>query len=363
MRTKDVLLLLLLFALALSVSGCFRKTTIISCGSPDVIIGERCCLDNNNNNVCDDEDLRGNITTPGVCGNNICENETEDCTNCWKDCGACKKIVYIYVPRNFTLAELTYDLNSLTRDGIKFRKDITALNNVSNFFYFSEPVPRHIAEFMGIKYGLLKESRMILLNHIFLESYYVNSSSSLLNYVNFSNWYITHTLRNKDLAEYEARIGSGAAKADYPTQPTGYQKEFRYEEWEFRNYTKDEHVVYDNVTLLDDGTAEAVYASITKYNVTYKYHYYDNQEFGVKEAFKSVEEKRLGYTHSLSFICARNLVITIYNYDYNTKQYAGMSQDTIAAQVLVNRAALKAQAEEIERVCDQKYSNKVFTYT
>jgi hypothetical protein len=40
-----------------------------------------------------------------------------------------------------------------------------------------------------------------------------------------------------------------------------------------------------------------------------------------------------------------------------------MSQDTIAAQVLVNRAALKAQAEEIERVCDQKYSNKVFTYT
>jgi hypothetical protein len=363
MEKREVLLIVLAAVLLISVSGCLKKTTITGCDSPDVVIGERCCIDANGNGVCDDQDLKENISTEGVCGNSICENETENCTACWKDCGACKKVVYIYVPRNFTMVELKSDLDALGRDGIKFRKDINALNNVSNFFYFSEPVPRHIAEFMGIRYSLLKESRVILLSHVFLDSYYVNSSSSLLSFVNFSNWYITHTIRAADMTEYETRISSGKSKEDYPTQPTGYQKEFRYDDWDFRNYTKHEDVIYDYVRLLDNDTAEAVFASITEYNVTYMTHYYDNKEFGVKESFSSTEEKRLGYTHSLSFACSRNLVITLYDYSYDTEHYGGMGKDTIDAQLALNRARLGSKAAEIGQLCESKYSNKIFTYS
>jgi hypothetical protein len=364
MKKREVLLLFLVFALALSVSGCFKRTVVVSCSSPDVIIGERCCRDNNANSICDDEDLKGNTSTADVCGNNVCENGTgENCTTCWKDCGACKTIVYIYVPRNFTLAEITQDLDAMTRESVKFRKDINALNNVSNFFYFGRPVTRHVAEFMSVPYDLLKDSRKILLSHILLESYYVNGSDSLFSYVNSSHWYLTHTIISSDRSEYEQRIASGKATKDYPTQPTGYQKELRYDDWEYKNFTKKEQGIYNNITTLGEEGVEAVYASITNYSIAYKYHYYDNKEFGLKEAFRYQEEKYLSYVHSLSFVCARNLVITLYSYDYNPIEYTGMNQGIIQEQVVYNRAGLRDRADAIKRTCDRKYSNKIFTYS
>lgn len=365
MARKEVLaglFILALVILVMTISGCWKKTEVIVCSAPLTVIGEECCLDADNDTVCDPEALDATNFTAGVCGNDVCENETEDCTNCWKDCGACKKIVYIYYPRNFTLAELTHDLNVLTRDGIKFKKDITALNNVSNFFYFDKAVPRYFADFMGIKYKFLGNSRMVVLNNIFLEDYYVNDSNSLFNYVNFSSWYLVHNIRNADMARYDARISSGKAKEDYPTQPTGYQKQFRYADWEFKNYTKKEDVFFDNVTLLDNGMVESLYASMTHYNITYKYHEYYDKDVGTLEAFKDVKETRLSYVHTVTLTCARNLAITVYEYDFDS-EYCRINEECLLVQVKKNRAALVAQADRMRAICDEKYSNKIFIYT
>ncbi|MBW2971917.1 hypothetical protein KY359_02675 [Candidatus Woesearchaeota archaeon] len=364
MAVKEVLAVLFLVVLVM-ISGCGDKE---ECWPPMVMLGDTCCMDADNNLECDaeavgaaEENITVNITAP-VCGDGICDNETESCTDCWKDCGACKKIVYIYVPRNFTLAELQNDLNILTRDGIKFKKDIDALNNVSNFFYFSKTVPRYYADFMGIRYKFLDNSRMIVLNHIFLEPYYVNSSELLFNYVNISNWYFMYDIRTREATRYDNRIITNSALKDYPTQPTGYQKQFRYEDWEFRNYTREENVMFDNTTILDNGMVESLFASITNYSVNYKYHEYFEKDSGITlEGIREVDEVRLGYTHALSFICARNLVITLYNYDYDAT-YCRINEECLLKQIDMNRAALIMQAKRMKDVCDKKYSNKVMIY-
>jgi hypothetical protein len=346
----------------LLITGCGKDTP--DCPENTTFLNESCCYDLNTNYICDLDEVN-NITEtdiPAICGNDVCENKTENCSNCWQDCGACKRIIYRYIPRNFTLGEIKQDLNEEYRDGIKFRKDITALNNVSNFFYFSQAAPRYFAEFMGVKYKYLYESKWIVLNHLISDEYYVNDSESLLDYVNYSKWYLIYRARNKERGEYNNRINSGRALNDYPTQPTGYQKEFRYADWDFRNYTTDERVIFQNISLLDNGMVESVYGSITDYSITYKYHEYYDRDFGSIESFKQIPETRLSYIHTISFICSRNLVITLYDYDYDWEFYEKITESGVLAQRDKSRAALLPTAEKLSALCKKKYAREVFTY-
>jgi hypothetical protein len=360
MKKEVALLLLLSVVLAILVSGCIRKTEVVVCAPPEIIVGDRCCHDTNNNSLCDDTELSENASTAGICGNDICEADIgENCTTCWKDCGACKKIVYVYIPRNFTLTELTDDLNKVTRDGIKFTRDRANINNVSEFLLFDKPVPRYFADFMGIKYKPLAKSRWIVLGKIENDAYLVNDSDSLLRYVNASNWYLLYQPLNSETTIYEDRISKGNATADYPTQPTGYQKQFRYSDWVFKNYTKAEQIVYEGTKLADNESVESVYASLVSYNVTYKYHEYDNAEGGIKEAFNDIKELRLSYIHALSFPCGRNMVMTIYDYDYDGG-YEGIYYYGLLDQLNMNRKSLLKSMENLEYVCGFKYGGKNF---
>jgi hypothetical protein len=368
-KGDNLLLFLIVLSALLSLSGCGKGDEPGSCGPNESMVGDRCCPDMDNNTVCDDsENVNAtNLSMPraAVCGNGICDNETENCTTCWKDCGACKQVVYVYIPRNFTLEDFTNELNGITRDGIKFRKDITALNTVSNLFYYRMPAIRTMAEFLGIRYAPLKESAWFVLGGITNEDYLVNGSSSLFRYVNYTNWYIIHKQRLEELAAYETRISSNSAKNDYPTPPTGYQKAQRYLDWEFRNYTKREEVIYDNVTVLDNGMVESIYAGFTYYTITYKSGEYIDKmpkaDDRVVDQFTKVDEKSMPYIHALSFVCSRDLVVTIYDYDYSENFYS-LNRDDLETQIRVNRADLIKRADRIKAVCDSNYRRKVFTY-
>lgn len=363
------LLFLALALLLIAISGCGKEEA--SCPNNTVMINTTCCYDLNSNSVCDLDEVN-NVShddIPALCGNGVCETG-ENCTNCWKDCGACKKIVYKYVPRNFTLAELQADINDIERSSIKFRKDITSNSTVANLFYFDKTIPRYFAEFMDVKYKYLHTSRDILLSNTYKEEYYFNTSQDLLRYVNYSNWYIIYTIRNREMQEYENRIMLNRAKDDYPTQPTGYQKTQRYKDWEFKNHTKEEHVIFNNVTLLDNGMVESIYGSVTDYEVTYKIRDWidennmDNQR--ILEEFDSVEEIRLAYTHAMSFRCSKNLAVTVYTYDY-VKDYYGeyysINEENLRQQVKKNKNSLISRANAIKAVCDKEYTKEWFTYS
>ncbi len=358
MERKEVRLIILALFLcsAALLAGCAKKTDMTDCSSPNVTLNGSCCLDKNSNSVCD-------ITESGLCGNEKCE-ESENCTTCWKDCGACKKIIYIYVPRNFTLSELTYDLNTAFRDGIRFRRDILNINNVTDFLYYEEPVTRYFADILGGKYAPRYNNKVVVLNDIINVNYYVNDSGSLLDYVNYTNWYLIHLTRNTETLSYENKRMTGKATEDYPSQPTGYDKEYRYKEWEFRNFTKSENILLNNITSVKENVIESVYASIDTYGVTYMTQRIedriDKDTSRFLEDHRTIEERRLSYMHTMNVRCARNLVVTLYNYEYNINNNL-IDSVHVLEQVNINRQKLLRDVEKIETVC-KKYSDKIFIY-
>ncbi len=355
------------------ISGC-SKDELIICNPPLKVINNTCCMDINNDTICDKGTIVENAEIPENitgCGNGICETSAaEDCSNCWQDCGACKKIVYVYVARNFTLGELTENLNNIPGMQVKFKKDINALNDVSNFFVSKKLKSIYIADFMDTIYHPPRNARDMILSNIINNNYFVNDSDSLINYLNFTNWYLVHRPKATRVQEYEKRIMEGLATEDYPTQPTGYQKEQKYNEWKFRNYTKEEVVFYDHVKVLnrtdedDSGIVESLYASITKYVLTYKTSEYkknDEPDF-VLENFDYVEELLLSNIHTASIQCGNNLVITIYNFDYDPA-YFGINEENLEEQIRINRAALLKKIIPIKKMCDREFEGEVFTYT
>jgi len=60
---KLIASLLVLLAAGILLSGCLRQ---VSCNPPHVQIGARCCLDSDNNSVCDEDDTPANFTNMTV---------------------------------------------------------------------------------------------------------------------------------------------------------------------------------------------------------------------------------------------------------------------------------------------------------
>ncbi|MFH1063633.1 MAG: hypothetical protein V1729_00975 [Candidatus Woesearchaeota archaeon] len=360
MRKKEAYILIpvILVISLVILTGCDGRDKI-TCKEPEVLIYDVCCNDTNINNMCDFDELE----FQEYCGNGICDGN-ESCTDCWKDCGACKKIVYVYIPRNFTYTELTADIEEWANEDLKFTKDIYNKGEISDFYYQESDIPRYFAEFLDVKYKYLYPSRTILLSHITQEPYYINETSELLDVVTHNHWYIIHNTKNSESARYEERITSNKSMNDYPTQPTGRDKLFRYENWEYRNFTKYEMVIEENISILQTDMVESLYASITNYTVFYKTGEFtneDDEDFAPIPAYKGISEIKLTYVQALTLRCARNLAITLYEYDYN-KNYYNINERDLHEQIRKNRATLKKKAESLKRICDAKYSQKVFIY-
>ncbi|MCX8178391.1 MAG: hypothetical protein N3D75_01015 [Candidatus Aenigmarchaeota archaeon] len=72
-------------------SGCVQQE--VTCNKPYIKVGTECCIDINDNNICDkDENAQGTTQSNIVCGNKWCQDK-EDCMNCPEDCGLCQNLI------------------------------------------------------------------------------------------------------------------------------------------------------------------------------------------------------------------------------------------------------------------------------
>ena len=82
----------------LFISGCVQqpkqetivqdsKQETITCNLPYIKVGTGCCLDQNNNNICDNHEISSQPKT--YCGDGTCQSD-ESCSSCLDDCGECK---------------------------------------------------------------------------------------------------------------------------------------------------------------------------------------------------------------------------------------------------------------------------------
>ncbi|MCK5023347.1 MAG: hypothetical protein KAS04_04195 [Candidatus Aenigmarchaeota archaeon] len=93
MKKKSFFMIPLIF-LIMIFSGCVQQSSGPTCNSPYIVKGYECCLDQNNNNICDSDEQTTEQPTKPVeyCGDKNC-NSDEDCETCQEDCGECPEVV------------------------------------------------------------------------------------------------------------------------------------------------------------------------------------------------------------------------------------------------------------------------------
>lgn len=358
MIKKDVIKLSVMIAslvIIIGIGSLFLPDPTPLCPEGQKAIRGDCCFDINNDFECDSE----------YCGDGVCK-DGEDCSTCWKDCGACKIIIYKYVPKNYTLNELNVDLSNTYPEEVKFKKDIYNSNDLSTFFYATERKARTIAFFLDIFYRPVLDYKKILLSDINDEGYYVNTTESLIKYVNYTKWYSINAGLTSLKESYFEDVTSGNRISDYPTRPTGHDKTSRYEDWKYANHSLFEDVLYDYTEEIEEGIVESVFLSTSSYSIRYRIREYelDNDEDSddppvYLDEFKYVDEVELNYAHTLNMACSDDLMITIFSYNYHHEK---LNDDLIEQTLKDNRAELLKTARQIKAVCDAKYSNGRFIY-
>jgi len=248
-------------------------------------------------------------------------------------------------------------------EDVKFRKDITVSDNVSDHFYFDYQVPKYIADFFDVKYHPVRNQRYVLLSMIKLDQWYLNRTDALLDWANYSRWYLISQPLNRENAFYVKRFVKNAAIKDYPTQPTGHQKFTRYSEWFAENFTTDEGVVMDKVEPVEEGIVWSVYASISNYTVLYRYTNYtdrdaDGNEYVIYD-FKNIREVKLNLFNLMTIRCARNLAVTIYDYGYDVEDHK-INREHLLLEIEEGRKRLLNKARRIRSACDDNFSSSVF---
>ena len=79
----------LLILVTIFISGCVQE---VICNPPYIKVGTTCCLDQNNNSICDtdEQQISQPQETATYCGDGICQ-PNENCSSCPQDCGICEK--------------------------------------------------------------------------------------------------------------------------------------------------------------------------------------------------------------------------------------------------------------------------------
>lgn len=85
---EKLVISLVIVSLVLVVSGCVQQGSGPVCNPPYIVKGFECCLDRNDNNICDEDEQQF-----PACGDGECQ-ANEDCFSCPQDCGECETSEY-----------------------------------------------------------------------------------------------------------------------------------------------------------------------------------------------------------------------------------------------------------------------------
>ncbi|MFH1445251.1 MAG: hypothetical protein ABIF08_02090 [Nanoarchaeota archaeon] len=118
-----VIVIVIVAAIGFFVGVGYQRVFIpAECNSPLEIIGNECCLDEDNTGVCDTHEVEEEpeVIAP-YCGDGSCFAETENCENCVKDCGTCSlekmtKFNVINVFCSATLSRLFFSIKNIHDD-------------------------------------------------------------------------------------------------------------------------------------------------------------------------------------------------------------------------------------------------------
>jgi len=314
------------------------------CNRPYIQVGGSCCLDKNDNKICDKDETIKEEQEEGKCGDGICDAE-EDCETCQKDCSKC-----------FSLSDLQADVNKLIDWKTVLKKEKE--EGVANYYVHSELRARLLGKYPSdAGYRPSKTYYKVLPKRYLL----VTQIKDKENYIKDSNEFYQYIVDNKDYI-----------LAPITEAKNNFQKEFKGGEvlelmfenqankYEFINMSDDEKVFFDNITLMEtvgDKIIETTFVSTDDYELTYRKEGINN-----KTIKKIIKFSGVNYGQIISVFCSPSLIITLYPQDsYDKQDYdrSDISSSYFFNDIRYDRKSVLVDATALVGMCEQRYE---FTY-
>lgn len=364
------LIILIIISLFL-ISGCAQEQKVV-CNKPYILVGTSCCLDQNNNNICDKDEVEekpDEVKTPVVekkeepeaverpkeevkedlCGNNICD-EGEDCETCEKDCGKC-----------FSLGDLQADINKVIDWRIILQKieendKYEHYGHISKTAYFLGKIGTNYQH----DYFPVTPVMYVLVNKIKNRDDYLKDDQDFYKFIKNNREVLLSIVEDKKAAFQDDFDDEHFMKRIFGDND--------YKKYTFNNSLIDTNNIYfDNITKMQtvgNKIIENIFIGLTNYNVTYDY-----RADRTSEPYPKVYTfSGLDYEHFVSVHCNPSLVINIYSIykdgkvDYNPKTSSWMwrtNEDYFSDEFEHDIKNLLIDATALVSMCEQRYE---FTY-
>jgi len=307
----------------------------IVCNKPYIRYADDCCLDKDDNAICDSDEVREE--PEDGCGNDVCDGG-EDCNNCRIDCGKC-----------FSLANLQVDMGKV----IDWETVLTKQDedDVADYYVNSEGRARLLG-----KYNILERKNPTILYHMVFSRWHIllNQIRDEKDYIKDSDEFYQYMIENND---YFLRPMKEARDTFQEEIKNGRLFELMFkknaDEYKFKEMNSHETVLFDNVTQMEtvgDKIVETVYVSIDKYEVSYDR---EGASRLINKDFSGIN-----YEHLISVYCSPSLIITLYQYDnYIEEFYDSHLEDStfFLDDIRHDRKSLLVDATALVDMCEKQY--------
>ena len=371
LKINKIVIITLIF-LAIVISACSQNQQTV-CNKPYILVGNSCCLDKNNNNVCDNDEVKEKTKEELTCnspyikvGNNCCLDKNNNGI-----CDSDEKETTVATPPsveklNFSISDLQSDINKVLDTPILLVKDF----NTDKFQVYSDKIEnvKFLGKYGSVTYFKSTTKKPVKVIQISDKNSYLKDYNDFYDFVrNNKNIFIESAIKSKEIFEneFKGEMPKLIYLQKYPTDSINAEKA-KY------NGSADvsSTVFFDNITFpetVSQRIAQIFYVRVNKYSVNVSAGYGTG-------GIATGDLSNIDLAYNMIIYCNPSLVISLNEECFGQGVYfcqgTGASHDvdfdrydSDASFFLTNLKAYYSPytnwAQALIDMCDQKYQ---FTY-
>jgi len=350
-------LILFLVILSFLISSCAaQEPKQPTCNKPYILVGNDCCLDKDDNSICDTDELiekeNAKEETKPICNTPYIQVGAECCLDkdnnkiCDKDETTQEKTTIDVKEEKseYTLSDIQADINKVISGNI-FKYTILAKSDIDSedFDFYTDNVKTttFLSKVWSHNFFKVLEKFGITAIDIKNEKNYFSNKEDFVNIIE-NNILMLTSYENNRKNEVVQEAKDGQTHKYFQEKNTGNKLTFL-------NISVTEDKLYDEITHLNtvsDKIVEILEVSFENYELWY------NKLRGNPIKYNLMG---LSYLQAYSIFCSPNLVLTIY-----ANRYEGvMDENNIKNHIQNHRSDMLREAQAIISMCEQRYD---FTY-
>ena len=340
----------------MSLTAC-SQTQQVTCNKPYTLVGNSCCLDKNDNKICDkDEETAKNevVCSPPYIkvGTNCCldKNNNKICDNEETKETVEKSTNYDEISKNFTIEDLQADIGNVLGRAVFLTKDseldyrIVYSNKIENSKLLGKYVQRPYFKFT------IKKPEVVI--YITDTNYYLNNKSDFQNFVKKNKYFFVESaLESKELFEKEFKEGELLKLILLLRKPSISSS--IAEKAKYANHSETSSIYYDNLTFpetVSNDIANINYVRLNEYEVN----------FTSQDGKYSEKLSNINYGQSVVIHCSPNMVISLNFEDYGNSIYEknydyGQTENLVSSSIKNHYNQLIGDSLAITKMCEQRY--------